>query len=57
MHHQPDRAIAEIAARQRGLITASQLAEVGVSARAINGRVANARLTRVLHGVYVVAVP
>lgn len=49
-----DRAIAAIARRQHGVISASQLADVGVAQRAISRRVAAGRLHRLHRGVYAV---
>jgi very-short-patch-repair endonuclease len=48
----PDRRIAELAARQRGLITRQQLLGLGVSSSAIGRAVARHRLHRVHRGVY-----
>ena len=48
----PDRVIAEFAERQHGVVARGQLLRSGVSAKAINGRVARGQL-RVLHrGVF-----
>jgi very-short-patch-repair endonuclease len=47
-----DAVVAAIAAAQLGLITRTQLAEVGLSARAISYRVASGQLIRVHAGVY-----
>ena len=47
-----DRLIAEIAARQWGLITRTQLLDLGVGAQGIVERVRTGRLHRVHRGVY-----
>jgi very-short-patch-repair endonuclease len=54
---EPDRAVARIAERQRGLVTTVQLLAVGLSRRMIARRVASGRLHRVFHGVYLVGHP
>jgi very-short-patch-repair endonuclease len=48
----PDRRIARVAARQRGLITREQLRALGIGDRAISRRIACGRLHRVFRGVY-----
>jgi very-short-patch-repair endonuclease len=50
--HTGDRAIAELAARQRGVVTTAQLEAAGIGRRGVAHRVAHGRLTRVLRGVY-----
>jgi very-short-patch-repair endonuclease len=50
--HTGDRAIAELAARQRGVVTTAQLDAAGIGRRGVAHRVAHGRLTRVLRGVY-----
>jgi hypothetical protein len=50
-----DRAIARIAMRQHGVITAPQLAALGVDASAIEYRIRIGRLVRLHRGVYAVA--
>jgi hypothetical protein len=52
-----DRLIAAIAFRQRGNITAAQLASLGLDGPAITRRVRSGRLFRVFHGVYSVGRP
>jgi very-short-patch-repair endonuclease len=47
-----DRAISEIAASQRALITRAQLTELGVGRRAIDHAMARGRLHRVHRGIY-----
>jgi very-short-patch-repair endonuclease len=49
---QPDIAIDRIAGVQHGIVTRAQLVAIGLSARAIDRRVASGRLTRIFHGVY-----
>ncbi|HET7454372.1 MAG TPA: type IV toxin-antitoxin system AbiEi family antitoxin domain-containing protein [Solirubrobacterales bacterium] len=49
-----DAGIAQIAARQHGVITAKQLAEVGLGRAAISERVSRGRLHRLHRGVYAV---
>jgi very-short-patch-repair endonuclease len=49
-----DRAIARIAARQRGLVSRAQLLDVGIRSGAINRRVRSGRLHPVHRGVYMV---
>lgn len=51
----PDRAIAQIADRQRGRVTTAQLIEMGIGPGAIRRRVSRDLLRREHHGVYVVA--
>jgi hypothetical protein len=50
----PDDAIARFAARQHGVITAKQLAEVGLGRSAVTERTRAGRLHRVHQGVYAV---
>jgi very-short-patch-repair endonuclease len=50
--HTGDRAIAQLAARQRGVVTTAQLEAAGIGRRGVAHRVAHGRLTRVLRGVY-----
>src|SRR4051794_4892149 len=50
--HTGDRAIADLARRQRGVVTTAQLAAAGIGRRGVALRVANGRLTRILRGVY-----
>ena len=47
-----DRAIADLARRQRGVVTTAQLEALGIGRNAIAHRVQHGRLTRVLRGVY-----
>jgi very-short-patch-repair endonuclease len=47
-----DRAIADLARSQRGVVTTAQLAAVGIGRNAVAHRVAHGRLTRMLRGVY-----
>jgi very-short-patch-repair endonuclease len=47
-----DGAIADLARRQRGVVTTAQLETAGIGRNAIAHRVAHGRLTRVLRGVY-----
>jgi very-short-patch-repair endonuclease len=47
-----DRAIAELARSQRGVVTTAQLAAAGIGRNAIAHRIQHGRLTRVLRGVY-----
>ena len=56
-HPQIDQAIAELAARQHGLVTFKQLRGIGLSASAIDGRVRAGRLHRVYRGVFAVGHP
>jgi very-short-patch-repair endonuclease len=55
--HPFDVAIAEIASRQKGTITAQQLMGIGLSRSAIDHRVSTGRLHRVHRGVYLVGHP
>lgn len=48
----PDGRIAELAALQHGVVSARQLAALGVSRDAIKHRIAHGRLTRLHRGVY-----
>jgi very-short-patch-repair endonuclease len=48
----PDRAVGELAGRQRTLITRRQLLDLGASADAIDRALRRGRLHRVHHGVY-----
>ena len=50
----PDRAIADLARRQYGVVGRAQLTALGVSPAAIDGRVKRRRLLRVHQGVYAV---
>jgi very-short-patch-repair endonuclease len=50
--HARDRAIAELARSQQGIVTTAQLAAAGIGPRAVEHRVAGGRLTRVHRGVY-----
>jgi hypothetical protein len=52
-----DAQIAAVASRQQGNITRAQLRAIGLSDRAIGGRVRAGRLFRVHHGVYAVGRP
>jgi predicted transcriptional regulator of viral defense system len=56
-HPRIDRAIAELASRQHGLVTFEQLRGIGLSASAIDGRVRAGRLHRVYRGVFAVGHP
>jgi very-short-patch-repair endonuclease len=48
----PDLRVAELAARQHGVVSVDQLRRLGVSEDAIRGRVATGRLHRLHRGVY-----
>jgi very-short-patch-repair endonuclease len=50
----PDRVVAEIAAKQHGIVTSTQLITAGLSANGIARRAAAGRLHRVYRGVYAV---
>jgi very-short-patch-repair endonuclease len=50
--HTGDRAIAQLASAQQGVVTTAQLAAAGMGPRAVAHRVANGRLARVHRGVY-----
>ena len=50
----PDRLIAELASRQRGVVSHKQLVAAGVKRKAINRRVRSGRLHTVHRGVYLV---
>jgi predicted transcriptional regulator of viral defense system len=52
-----DRAVAELAARQHGVVARQQLRALGLSESAISRRVAAARLHRLHAGVYAVGHP
>jgi very-short-patch-repair endonuclease len=47
-----DRRIAELARRQKGLVTRAQLYEIGLSPRAVSRRASDGRLHRVHRGVF-----
>jgi very-short-patch-repair endonuclease len=49
-----DQAIAQLAARQHGIVALGQLVELGLSASAVRSRVAAGRLHRIHRGVYAV---
>jgi hypothetical protein len=51
-HAWPDRAIADLADRQRTMVTTAQLRELGITSRAIGKALARGRLHGVHHGVY-----
>ena len=50
--HALEQRIAEIAARQHGLITRAQLLDAGMSADTVRSRVRNRRLQPVHGGIY-----
>jgi hypothetical protein len=50
----PDRAVAELAERQHGIVTHAQVASLGVGRGAIEWRLARGRLHRIHAGVYAV---
>jgi len=50
----PDRRVAELAARQWGVISSGQLRALGVEAREVGHRVSVGRLHRLHRGVYAV---
>jgi very-short-patch-repair endonuclease len=50
----PDQVVAELAARQRGVVSQAQLMEAGLTPSAISRRVAAGRLHRLHRGVYAV---
>jgi len=50
----PDRAVAELAAGQWGVVSRAQLGRVGLGRGAIDGRLRTGALRRVHHGVYAV---
>jgi very-short-patch-repair endonuclease len=52
-----DAVIADLAARQHGVVALSQLEDAGLSVRAVQKRVARGRLHRVYEGVYAVGHP
>jgi very-short-patch-repair endonuclease len=52
--HPPDRAVAELARRQYGVVGRAQLTALGLSLAEIDGRVRRKRLHRVHQGVYAV---
>jgi predicted transcriptional regulator of viral defense system len=57
MHQQlasPDRLVAQIAARQHGVVTFAQLLSAGLTPKGITRRVAAGRLHRLYRGVYAV---
>src|SRR5205814_1308090 len=49
-----DVALSVLAARQHGVVTAAQLAQIGLGSSAISSRVKSGRLHRVRRGVYAV---
>ena len=49
-----DKFVAQLAARQHGVVAARQLAALGISRNAISARAQAGRLHRVHHGVYAV---
>jgi very-short-patch-repair endonuclease len=51
----PDERVMALARRQHGVVTSAQLADAGLSPRAVAHRVARGRLKRLHHGVYLVA--
>jgi very-short-patch-repair endonuclease len=53
----PDRAVAELAARQHGVVTRAQLASLGLGRGAIEHRLAIGRLYLIHRGVYTVGHP
>jgi very-short-patch-repair endonuclease len=53
----PERTVAELAARQYGVISLAQLTEAGISAYGVARRVRSGRLHRVHRGVYAVGHP
>jgi predicted transcriptional regulator of viral defense system/very-short-patch-repair endonuclease len=53
----PDVRLAALAARQHGVVTARQLAAIGIDGSGIKRRAAQGRLHRVRRGVYVVGYP
>ncbi|MGH2961347.1 MAG: DUF559 domain-containing protein [Solirubrobacterales bacterium] len=54
MRARRERAIAELAARQRGVVTRAQLLDAGLTAHAIDHRLRSARLHALHRGVYLV---
>ena len=54
MHPRGDALVAEIAARQHGVVTTAQLAAAGLGRRAVAHRVKHRRLTPLHRGVYLV---
>src|SRR3954447_20908588 len=52
-----DRALADVATGQHGVVALSQLVELGLSPAGVRTRVARGRLHRVHHGVYAVGHP
>jgi predicted transcriptional regulator of viral defense system len=52
--HPLDRAVAERASQQHGVVAGRQLAELGLSASGTRNRVASGRLHRVHRGVFAV---
>src|SRR6185369_16622194 len=50
----PERRVAEIAARQHGVVTRKQIEATGLGSKAIAGRLARGQLHRVHRGVYAV---
>jgi len=53
----PDRAVAELATRQHGVVSRAQLCAIGLTREAIQVRIRNGRLHRVHRGVYAVGHP
>src|SRR5258706_16040131 len=50
----PDRLVAEVAARQHGVVTTAQLRDLGLVSEAVTRRVRAGRLHRLYRGVYAV---
>lgn len=53
----PDRKVAELASRQRGVVSRAQLLAAGLTERQIDGRLARGSLHRIHRGVYFVGHP
>ena len=49
-----DRRLAELAGRQYGVVSAGQIAELGLSGSGLRSRIASGRLHRIHHGVFAV---